>query len=108
MSSASPDRRVVLLTTDLFFRAKLEAVVRAAGGTVVAGLPADVAVVELGRGDALDRVAEYGAGGVRVIAFGSHVHADVLRHARELGAASVPNSRVEASLRSALAESPGG
>lgn len=105
MSKPSPDRRVVLRTTDLFFRAKLEGVARTAGGTVVREPPAEVAVVELGRGDALDRIADFVAAGVRVIAFGSHVRADELRRARELGAASVPNSRVEESLRDALAES---
>ena len=107
MSSVSSDRRVVLLTTDLFFRARLEGVVRAAGCTVVPGPPAEVAVVELARADALERVAEYGAAGARVIAFGSHTRADVLRRAGDLGAASVPNSRVEVMLRSVLAASSG-
>lgn len=105
MSSPSSDRRVALLTSDLFFQARLERVARDSGWTVVRGLPAEVAVVELGRADALERIAECAAGGIRVIAFGAHVRTEDLRRARELGAASVPNSRVEASLRLALAGS---
>lgn len=105
MPSPSSDRRVALLTSDLFFRAKLAGVARASGWTVVRGLPAEVAVVELGRDDALGRIAECTAAGVRVIAFGSHVRTEDLRRARELGAASVPNSRVEGALRDALAGS---
>jgi hypothetical protein len=96
-----------MLTTDLFFRAKLDGVVRAAGFSVVRGLPAAVAVVELGRPDALVRIPELVGAGARVLAFGSHVHADVLRRARELGAESVPNSRAEDSLRRVLADVAG-
>ncbi len=104
MSNASRDRTVVLLTTDLFFRAKLDGVVREAGATVVSSPPADVAVVELGRSDAAEQVGAFLADGLRVLAFGSHVRADDLRAARALGAVAVPNSGVEAALRDLLAK----
>lgn len=106
MPSPSSDRRVALLTGDLFFRAKLEGIARGTGWTVVRGLPAEVAVVELGVGDTLGRIAECVAAGCRVIAFGSHVRVEDLRRARELGAAAVPNSRVGESLRATLVGPP--
>jgi len=37
-----------------------------------------------------------------VLAFTSHVHAELLRQARELGAEAVPNSAVEMRLRALL------
>jgi len=91
-----------VLAADLFFRAKLEAVVRAAGWTPVRTAPAEVAVVELGRPGAPERVAELVAGGARVLAFGSHVGADDLRRARDSGARAVPNSQVERALAAIL------
>jgi hypothetical protein len=93
---------VLLLTRDLFFRAKLEAVVRAAGLEPVRGEPARLAVVELNGPDALTRVAGLVSGGTPVIAFSSHVQADLLRGAREAGAEAVPNSKVEAALAARL------
>ena len=89
-------RRVYLLTKDLVFRGKLGGVVEGAGASVTRDAGAcDLLVIELeARGweerirDALDR-------GVPVLAFGSHMNADLLRRARELGAEAVPNSRVE-------------
>jgi len=97
-----------VLTADLFFRAKLEGLIRAAGYTPVRTPPAALAVVDLGRPDAVERVAELIAAGVKVLAFGSHVRADELRRARELGAAAVPNSQVERALAAMLEGGAGG
>lgn len=102
MSSPLPERSVLLLTADLFFRAKLEGIVRAAGARVVAGPPADLAVVELERGDALDRVRALCDAGATVLSFGSHVRRGRLRDARALGAVALPNSQIEEALRAAL------
>jgi hypothetical protein len=101
----SSETAVLVVTRDLFFRGKLEGLIKSAGARVAAGEPAALAVVELGSAAALERVRELAAAGMRVIAFGSHVDADVLRAAREAGAEAVPNSRVEAVLLAALADS---
>lgn len=96
-------KRVLVVARDLFFRAKLAAVVTAAGGEVVrdeAGC--DLAVVELGQGDAEGRVRAWVGRGVPVVAFGSHVKAEELREARGWGATAVPNSEVERALRAFL------
>jgi len=102
MSSESAERRAAVFAADLFFRAKLEGVIRAAGWTPVRTAPAEVAVVDLGRPDAAVRVVELVAEGTRVLAFGSHVGADDLRRARDLGASAVPNSQVERALAAIL------
>ena len=65
-------------------------------------LSCDLAVIELGRPDVPQRIAQLVARGVPVLAFGSHVDAGALRAARELGARAVPNSEVEHSLRALL------
>ncbi len=92
-------KRVLVVARDLFFRAKLQAVVEAAGAEVVKDeASCDVAVVELD--PAVDaRIRGLVARGVAVLAFGSHVHPDALRAARALGATAVPNSDVEEALR---------
>jgi hypothetical protein len=105
MSSPSSERTVLLLTADLFFRAKLEGVVHAAQARVVTSPPAEVAVVELGRADAHERIRELAAAGSAVLAFGSHLRADALREARALGAVALPNAEVEQALRAVLVES---
>jgi hypothetical protein len=105
MSSPSSERTVLLLTADLFFRAKLEGVVHAAQARVVTSPPAEVAVVELGRADAHERIRELAAAGSDVLAFGSHLRADALREARALGAVALPNAEVEQALRAVLVES---
>jgi hypothetical protein len=93
---------VLFVTRDLFFRAKLVAVVQAAGGEVTRDEGAcDLAVVELGPG-AHDRIRAFAGRGIRVVAFGSHVAAEELRAAREAGAVAVANSHVEAWLRKAM------
>ena len=100
--SGAVDRSVLILARDLFFRAKLEAVARAAGAEPVSRGSASLAVVELSGDASLQRVRQLVAAGVGVLAFGSHVHADLLRAAREAGAETVPNSQVEEALRRRL------
>ncbi len=106
MSGAPADRTVLVLARDLFFRAKLEAVVRAAGLEPASRGSASLAVVELSGDDSIGRVRELVRSGCAVLAFGSHVHAELLRAARDAGAQAVPNSQVEAALRRRLAGEP--
>lgn len=95
-------KRVLVVARDLFFRSKLQALVQTAGGEVTREEPCDVAVVELGRAGAEDRIRELVGRGIPVLAFGSHVNADELRSARALGVRAVPNSEVESALRALL------
>jgi hypothetical protein len=89
-------RRVYLLTQDLVFRGKLGGVVESAGGSVTRdGAACELAVVELEARNWEASIREAHGRGIPVLAFGSHVNADLLRRARELGAEAVPNSRVE-------------
>lgn len=98
-------RRVLFATKDLFFKAKLRAVATACGADVSSESGAgDVAVVELGQPSALDRIRELSGRGVRVLAFGPHGEAALLRQAREAGAEAVPNSQVESRLFALLQE----
>lgn len=85
------------------FRGKLGSVVSAAGADVTRD-PAgcDLAVVELEARGWEDVIRDLHGRGVRVLAFGSHVNAGLLRRARELGAEAVPNSRVESRLADLL------
>src|SRR3989441_10921115 len=100
-------KRVYLATTDLLFRSKLDAVVHAGGAEVTRDEAAcDLAVVELDLPGAQDRIRKAVARGVAVLAFGSHVHADVLRAAREAGAVAVPNSGIEGRLGGVLLSAP--
>jgi hypothetical protein len=94
-------KTVLLATHDLFFRAKLQAVVQAAGAAITRAEPCDLAVVELraGRIEMIRRLVEQG---VAVLAFGSHVEPGMLREAKALGARAVPNSEVESALRALL------
>ena len=95
-------KRVLIETRDLVFRAKLQALVRAAGAEPIRDEPCDVAVVELGKAGAEARIRELVKRGVPVVAFGSHVNADELRAARAWGARAVPNSEIESTLRALL------
>lgn len=95
-------KRVLMECRDLFFRGKLQAILTASGATAVREEPYDVAVIELGSGDAPQRISDLVARGVPVLAFGSHVDAAALRAARELGARAVPNSEIESALRALL------
>jgi hypothetical protein len=96
-------KRVYLLTRDLVFRGKLGAVTGQAGGNVTRDPAAsDLAIVEIGAAGWEDRVRELRGGNVPVLAFGSHVAADLLRAARDLGAEAIPNSQVERRLAELL------
>jgi hypothetical protein len=86
---------VLIVTRDLFFRAKLEGAVKAVGAQLVREDAADLVVVELKDQDTVARVAQWTSSGVSVIAFASHVQAELLRAARQAGATAVPNSQVE-------------
>jgi hypothetical protein len=96
-------RRVHLLTRDLMFRGKLGGVVSAAGGDVTRDPgECDLVVVELEARGWEDAIRDASGRGARVLAFGSHVNAGLLRRARELGAEAVPNSQVEGRLAELL------
>jgi hypothetical protein len=91
-----PARRVYLLTRDLLFRGKLGGAVESGGGSVTRDAAAcDLAVVELEARGWEECIRDARTRGIPVLAFGSHMNADLLRRARELGAEAVPNSRVE-------------
>ena len=96
-------KRVLLVTRDLLFRSKLGGVVAAAGADLSRDEAAcDLAVLDLGGPGAAQRIADLVQRGIPVLAYGSHVNAELLRAAREAGATAVPNSQVEASLRDLL------
>ncbi|MGH7546997.1 MAG: hypothetical protein ACREMM_02325 [Gemmatimonadales bacterium] len=96
-------KRVLVAARDLFFRSKLTAVVQAAGAELTRDDAAcDLAVVELGPADVVDRIRALAGRGIPVVAFGSHVKPNDLRAAREVGAVAVANSAVEARLRELL------
>src|SRR5688500_2100363 len=99
MSNQSAERGAVLRAKDLFFRAKLEALLRASGLVPKRDGPAEIALIELGDERDLDQIRALVAGGVPVVAFGSHVRAALLRAARDAGATAVPNSQVEDTVR---------
>lgn len=95
-------KRVFLATRDLLFRSKLGGVVAAAGAEVSRDEAAcDLAVLEVG-GGTTERIGELVRRGIPVLAYGSHVHVELLRAAREAGATAVPNSQVEERLRDLL------
>jgi len=102
-------RQVWLGTRDLLFRSKLARVVAAAGAELTRDETAcDLAVLEIEPAGSTDRIATLVARGTPVLAYGSHVRADLLRAAREAGARAVPNSEVEEKLRELLgAADPG-
>jgi hypothetical protein len=95
-------KRVLVECRDLFFRGKLQEVVRSGGGEPVREEPFELAVIDLARNDAAQRITDLVARGVPVLAFGSHVDAAALRAARDLGARAVPNSEIENALRALL------
>jgi hypothetical protein len=95
-------KRVLVECRDLFFRGKLKAVLAASGAELTREEPYDLAVIELGKPEAPQRITELVTRGVPVLAFGSHVDAAALRAARDLGARAVPNSEVEQALRALL------
>jgi hypothetical protein len=95
-------KRVFVDTRDLFFRGRIQEIVRAHGGEVTREEPYDLAVIELGPADVEERIRRLVARGVAVLAFGSHLNAEALREARTAGARAVPNSEVAAALRAHL------
>lgn len=95
--------RVFLDTMDLLFRSKLKAAVTARGAEVVRqAAESDLAVVAVETPGALERIRGFAAQGIPVLAFGSHVQAELLRAAREAGATAVPNSEIEQRLAALL------
>jgi len=95
-------KRVLVETRDLFFRGKIQEIVRAGGAEVTRNEPYDLAVVELGKAGVHDRIRGLVERGVAVLAFGSHLNAGQLRDARTAGARAVPNSEIESALRAHL------
>lgn len=96
-------KRVYVLTRELLFRSKLAGVVTASGAELTRDAAAsELGVIEIEATGWEERILEFSGRGVPVLAFGSHVHADLLRRARELGADAVPNSQVEHRLASLL------
>jgi hypothetical protein len=95
--------RVYLLTRDLLFRSKLDAIVASAGATRTR-TPTDcgLAVVDLSLPDWESAARELRDRAIPVLAFGSHVDVESLRRARALGAEAVPNSQVERRLAELL------
>lgn len=101
--SPSPERRVRLVTRDLFFRARVEGQLTALGWEPVRH-DAPHAVIEVTDDPDLETVRAAVATGGRVVAFGSHVRAELLRAAREAGAVAVPNSQLDATLATVFAD----
>jgi hypothetical protein len=95
-------KRVLVETRDLFFRGKIQELIRASGGEVARDEPYDLAIIELGTATALERIRGLVERGIAVLAFGSHLNAELLRDARSAGARAVPNSEVESALRAQL------
>lgn len=95
-------KRVLIECRDLFFRGKLQEVVRGAGAEPVREAPYDLAVLELNKPNAETRTRELLELGIPVLAFGSHIDAAALRAARDWGARAVPNSQIETELRALL------
>ncbi|HWC73188.1 MAG TPA: hypothetical protein VG454_04555 [Gemmatimonadales bacterium] len=95
-------KRVLVECRDLFFRGKIQEIVRRGGGEPVRDAPYELAVIELGAAGTPEHIGELIARGVPVLAFGSHVDVAALRAARDAGARAVPNSQIESELRAYL------
>ena len=81
---------VQLAGVDLFFRAKIEAMLTASGHEVIAkagGPPPDVVIADVNRTDPEDVLARFP--GVPVLGFGAHTDPQRLRAARAAGFATV-------------------
>jgi hypothetical protein len=96
-------RQVFVDTKDLIFRSKVRSIIAAAGdhATTDPG-SCDLAVIELDLATGVEPLRTFVDRGTPVLAFASHVQAELLRQARELGAEAVPNSGVEMRLRALL------
>ena len=89
-------KRVFIAAQDLLMRSKLGGAVTRAGGEVVKDpVGCDLAVIAIEIPGAVDRIRGLVTGGTPVLAYGSHVRADLLKVARDAGATAVPNSEVE-------------
>ncbi|HEX4632926.1 MAG TPA: hypothetical protein VH163_03790 [Gemmatimonadales bacterium] len=96
-------RQVFVDTKDLIFRSKVRTIVASAGDHVTTNPSAcDLAVIELDPATNVEPLRPFVERGTRVLAFASHVQAELLRQARDLGAEAVPNSGVETRLRALL------
>ena len=96
-------RQVFVDTKDLIFRSKVRSIVTSAGDHVTTDPGScDLAVIELDAATGVDPLRLFVERGTAVLAFASHIQADLLRQARELGAEAVPNSAVEQRLRALL------
>jgi hypothetical protein len=95
---------VALVDVDLFFRAKIEAMLTAGGHRLVApGETPDVVVADVNRCDPAAVVAA--AGAVPVLGFGRHTDAPILRAARAAGFTRVvPRSVLAGRLCDLIAE----
>jgi hypothetical protein len=95
---------VQLVGVDLFFRAKIEAMLAAGGHRLASsGESADVVVADVNRCDPGGVVAA--AGAVPVLGFGRHTDAALLRAARQAGFARVvPRSVLAERLDELIAE----
>ena len=90
-------------TRDLIFRSKIRSIVASTGDHVTSdGEACDLAVIELDPATGLGSLQPFIQRGTPVLAFASHIQAELLRQARELGAEAVPNSAVEMRLRALL------
>jgi hypothetical protein len=79
---------VALEDVDLFFRAKIEAMLKASGHRLAAGPEtADLVIADVNRCDPAGVVEA--ADGVPVLGFGRHTDAELLRSARAAGFAKV-------------------
>ena len=95
---------VALVDVDLFFRAKIEAMLAAGGDRLAnAGEQPDLIIADVNRCDPAAVVAA--AGRTPVLGFGRHTDAPLLRAAREAGFARVvPRSVLADSLGDLMAE----
>jgi hypothetical protein len=86
-------RRVVAYVPDLMDRSRLAApgvsVTFVASPAALAGVDADLVVVDLGRPGVLDVLGELDRTGVPVIGFASHVDRDLMTAARDAGCGQV-------------------
>lgn len=96
-------KKVLVVARDMVFRSKLRGVIASAGAELASDeAGCDLAVVEIEAANWDTRVRKLTARGIPVLAFGSHVRADLLQTARNAGARAVPNSQVESALREML------
>jgi hypothetical protein len=97
---------VRLQDVDLFFRAKIEAMLAASGHRLATGEEADLVIADVNRCDPQRVVAD--AGATPVLGFGRHTDPALLRAARAAGFARVvPRSVLAERLPELIAEAVG-